>query len=203
VNAVFIVEESEFKSNRAGRLKKIPNTVFQCFEPKELSIEVEYTKEIVKLLSEASLSLGNLSEAGRNLPNPHLLIMPYLKKEAVLSSKIEGTKTTLSELFRHEAEKSKWTSDEDLQEVVNYVNAMKKGLELIKKEKISAEMLKSLHKILMSGVRGQDKDSGIFKKELNWIGSSYDIMEAKFCAMQPRVSCTSNGKPDRLPKQLR
>ncbi len=179
------MEPSEFKSERAGKLKSIPNTIFHYFEPNELPFEVKYTPEIVKLISEASLSLGNLSEAGRKLRNPHLLIMPYLKKEAVLSSKIEGTKTTLSDVFMHEAEKKKRTKDDDLQEVMNYVKAIQDGLSRINTEKLSVQMIKDLHKILLTGVRGEDKDPGKFKTEINWIGTSYDIMEAKFIPCSP------------------
>ncbi len=180
-----IMEPEEFKNERTGKLKSISGTIFHCFEPKELPFDINYSPKLVKLISEASLSLGNLSEAGRNLPNPHLLIMPYLRKEAVLSSKIEGTKTTLSEVFIHDAEKKKGRRDDDLQEVMNYVEALQLGLEEIKKDKISVDMVKNIHKILLKGVRGEDKDPGEFKKDLNWIGTSYDIMEAKFVPCGP------------------
>ncbi len=178
------MEPSEFKNERTGKLKLISGTIFHCFEPNELPFEIKYSQELVKLISEASLSLGNLSEAGRKLPNPHLLIMPYLRKEAVLSSKIEGTKTTLSELFIHDAEK-KGRRDDDLQEVMNYVDALQFGLGEVKKNKISVNLVKEIHKILLKGVRGEDKDPGEFKKDLNWIGTSYDIMEAKFVPCGP------------------
>ncbi len=178
------MEPSEFKNERAGKLKLISGTIFHCFEPNELPFEIKYSPKLVKLISEASLSLGNLSEAGRKLPNPHLLIMPYLRKEAVLSSKIEGTKTTLSEVFIHDAEK-KGKRDDDLQEVMNYVDALQFGLGEVNKNKISVNLVKEIHKILLRGVRGEDKDPGEFKKDLNWIGTSYDIMEAKFVPCGP------------------
>ncbi len=178
------MEPSEFKSERTGVLKRVPNAVFDCFEPKELPLMIKYTPELVKLLTDASISLGNLSEAGRKLRNPHLLIMPYLKKEAVMSSKIEGTKTTLSDIFLHEAEKKRTVND-DLEEVLNYVKALQFALSKTEREKISSELIKEMHKILLKGVRGEDKDPGSYKRELNWIGSSYDPMEAKFIPCPP------------------
>jgi len=178
------MEPSEFKSERTGILKRVPNTIFDCFEPKPLPFTITYNPELVNLIGNTNHSLGKLSEAGRKLRNPHLLIMPYLKKEAVLSSKIEGTKTTLSDLFLHEAEKKR-TANDDMEEVLNYVNALKFGLAKIETEKISSELIKEMHKILLKGVRGQNKNPGSYKLDLNWIGSSYDPMEAKFIPCHP------------------
>ena len=178
------MDVSELKSERTGTLKNISGTVFHCFEPKELPFDIKYSPELVNLISEASMSLGNLSEAGRRLPNPHLLITPCLKKEAVLSSKIEGTRTTLADVFIHEAEK-KTPGNEDLNEVLNYVKALQFGLGKIKQEKISIELVKEMHKILLEGVRCENKSPGKFKEELNWIGSAYDLTEAKFVPCEP------------------
>ncbi len=178
------MDASEFKSERTGILKKLPNSIFCSFEPRELPIEIKYSPELVKLLTEASVSLGNLSEAGRKLRNPHLLIIPYLKKEAVLSSKIEGTRTTLSEVFLHEAERKR-NFNSDLEEVMNYIEALQYGLSKITDERISADLIKEMHKILLRGVRGENKNPGDYKTELNWIGSSYDPLEAKFIPCPP------------------
>lgn len=173
-----------FTSERTGTIRNIPKSIYHCFEPKPLPFKVHYTPEIAKLLADASLNLGNLSEAGRRLKNPHLVIMPYLKKEAVLSSKIEGTKTTLSDVFLHEKD-VKRPKDDDLREVINYVSALEHGLKRIKKEKISTNLIFEMHKILLDSVRGENKNPGEYKREINWIGSSFDISEAKFVPCGP------------------
>jgi Fic family protein len=178
------MDMGEFKSERVGTLELVPNTVFHFFLPKKLPFKIEYSAELVKLISDASLSLGNLDEAGKKLHNPHLFITPYLKKEAVLSSKIEGTKTTLSEVFEKDSINKKHV-DDDLGEVLNYIEALYEGLRRIQTEKISVSLIKDLHKILLSGVRGENKNPGRFKQDLNWIGSSYDVMEAKFVPCIP------------------
>ena len=87
-----------------GKPELLNGRAFHTFQPNFLPVSLKYSNSLVKELSESLLSLGNLSGLGRRLPNPHLLIMPYLKKEAVLSSKIEGTRTSLSEIFLHEKE---------------------------------------------------------------------------------------------------
>jgi len=178
------MKEEDFTNDRAGTLKNIPKTIFRCFEPKPLPFKVVFTPEIVKLITEASMSLGNLSEAGRRMINPHLLIMPYLRKEAILSSKIEGTKTTLSEFFLHEKERKR-SKDDDFQEVLNYVRALEYGLSKINGVKLNEELIKDMHKTLMKGVRGENKDRGKYKQALNWIGSSYDMAEARFIPCEP------------------
>jgi len=178
------MKEEDFTNDRAGTLKNIPKTIFRCFEPKPLPFKVVFTPEIVKLITEASMSLGNLSEAGRRMINPHLLIMPYLRKEAILSSKIEGTKTTLSEFFLHEKERKR-SKDDDFQEVLNYVRALEYGLSKINGVKLNEELIKDMHKTLMKGVRGENKDPGKYKQALNWIGSSYDMAEARFIPCEP------------------
>jgi Fic family protein len=179
-----IMEISNFKSERTGKVVSVSGTTSHCFEPKELPFKIDYNPELVKLISKAASSLGSLSEAGRKLKNPHLLIRPYMRKEAVLSSKIEGTRTTLSEVFIHEAQKKKKPGD-DLGEVMNYVRALQYGLSKIQESKLSVELIKGMHKILLKNVRGEDKDPGEFKKAVNWIGTSYDVMEARFVPCAP------------------
>ncbi len=160
------------------------STIYYAFEPVMLPLEIKYDEELVKLLSEASASVGNLSGLGHRLKNPHLLIIPYLKKEAVLSSKIEGTRTSLSEVFLEEKETKK-ERGEDLEEVNNYIKALELGLKYIKEKEISIEMIKEIHSILLKGVRGQDKEPGKFKTVQNFIGSSNNV--ATFIPASPET----------------
>jgi len=174
-------------TEKMGKLIKATNAIYYTFEPKELPGKINYDEDLIKMLSDAILSLGNLSSMGNRLKNPHLLIMPYLKKEAILSSKIEGTRTSLEEIFLHE-KKDKKPIDNDLQEVINYVNSMEYGLKEIQTRPIDENLIKELHIILMKGVRGESKDPGKYKIFQNWIGSSSDILEAKFIPASPETT---------------
>lgn len=125
-------------------------------------------------VSEAESALGNLSGAGKHLSNPRLLISPYMKREAVLSSKIEGTKASLTDLYRFEASESK--PEGDIVEVQNYVNALEYGKNQIESgRKIDQELLKELHEILMEDVapeRGGNINEGSYRTVQNFIGGT-------------------------------
>ncbi len=171
---------------RMGSFVPVAKTAFSTFEPNELPIRsIRYDDKLIRMISESSLKIGNLSEAGRRMLNPSLLIRPYLKREAVSSSRIEGTKTTLSDVFKEEAVERK-RPDDDMNETLNYEKALYEGISRIDSgERISSKMLTDLHAILLSGVRGEDKDPGKFKSDINWIGASHDIMEADFIPCHP------------------
>lgn len=175
-------------STRTGKLFQIPKTIFHAYEPKPLPLDINYDSSLITKLSEADQSIGKLSGIGYRLKNPHLLITPYLKKEAVLSSKIEGTRTSLSEVFIHEKKPTRSESP-DIIEVINYIKALEFGLKEIETKDISEKLIKGMHAKLMEYVRGKDKDPGHYKHIQNWIGSSNDILEAKF------VPCTPESVP--------
>lgn len=130
---------------------------------------------MTSLISEASIQLGNLSGIGKSIPNPSLLIGPYLKREAVLSSKIEGTQASVIDIFRFEAgEKSGENEREEkrVTEVVNYVHALDECLDAVKDGMpIDLRMIKNAHRRLMQGVRGQELKPGEFRTVQNWIGA--------------------------------
>lgn len=144
------------------------------FIPRDLPPHVNY-ESLIGLSSEAHTQLGLLGGLGENLPNPDLLIRPYVRREAVLSSKIEGTQASLIDIFEFEA-RGKIDSEEDMrskriQEVINYIHAIDYDLEEIKKGKpIDLDLIKSSHQKLMENVRGQDKTPGYFRTVQNWIG---------------------------------
>jgi Fic family protein len=171
-------------NGKMGRVQQATKGAFHTFEPNPLPCEITYDTELVKVLSNALTSVGNLSGIGYRMSNPHLLITPYLKKEAVFSSKIEGTRTTLSELFINETGEEAGEKD-DVQEVINYVKALEFGLNEIKSSSINEALIKRMHAILLTGVRGEDKDPGQYKVHQNWIGRSNDIMEADFIPASP------------------
>lgn len=138
--------------------------------PDLLPPNIALSWSLVSQLSSADRALSELAGVARNLPNPHLLINPFVRREAVLSSQIEGTQTSLSELFFFEAAERSEAPRSDVEEVVNYISALEYGLSRLAEQPITLGLLKEMHSRLMQGVRGQDKSPGQFRREQNWIG---------------------------------
>ena len=143
--------------------------------PHPLPATFERDRTLLNALSDADRSVGELAGVGRQIPNPDLLIDPFIRREAVLSSKIEGTQATITDLYAFEAEDTagvrRRPAPGDVQEVINYVAAMSYGLGRIHELPISLRLLKELHGRLMKGVRGEDKHPGEFRQSQNWIGA--------------------------------
>ena len=166
-----------FVAPAAGELVQSPQGTW-AFVPAPLPPAIEYTTRLVKRLSAADAALGELSGLGRKMLNPHLLIAPYLRQEAVLSSRIEGTQASLSDLFQDELQDARdkpSASDEtnranDAPEVRNYVLAMEHGLRRLSALPVSLRLVRELHAQLMAGVRGGDKSPGEFRRHQNYIG---------------------------------
>lgn len=162
-----------FKNSSAGKIIDTQKGYF-AFVPNSLPPKIAYDETIVQLLSEANRNLGNLNGIGTQLPNPALLIIPYVRKEAVLSSRIEGTQTSLSELFYFEAARKEQQKKEagrtDILEVYNYVKAVDYGIKRLESLPISLRLIKEIHAILMKGVRGHHLTPGEFRRSQNWIG---------------------------------
>jgi Fic family protein len=142
-----------------------------AFVPHPAPRTLELSGDAIALLDEASNGLGLLAGIGRRLPNPHLLISPYLRREAVLSSRIEGTQTSLSDVFALEAEQLSLIEAPDVQEVRNYVHAYEHGLERLATLPLSLRFVRELHEHLLSGVRGGVRP-GQFRSDQNWIGGA-------------------------------
>jgi Fic family protein len=107
---------------------------------------------------------------GKILPNADLLVMPYMRREAVLSSRIEGTQASLSDLFLFEAAKTAPRASSDVMEVSNYVIAMRHGLKKLPELPLSKRLMREIHDKLMEGVRGQEQTPGEFRNRQNWVG---------------------------------
>ena len=122
------------------------------------------------LLSEADAALGRLAGAGRLLPDPHLLVNAYITREAVASSRIEGTQASVTEVF--DAEITGNVARADIQEVRNYIRALTHGLNRLTNDfPISLRLIKEMHELLLTNVRGQERTPGEFRKSQNWISS--------------------------------
>ena len=157
--------------NRAGTYINQPGN-YKAFIPKPLppKAELKLDRETIEILSRADIAIGRLSGISEALPNPDLFLAMYVRKEAVLSSQIEGTEASLEDVLEYESENRPKTLPNDVTEVVNYVKAMNYGLERIKDLPLSLRLIKEIHAELMRGVRGGDKTPGEFRKTQNWVG---------------------------------
>jgi Fic family protein len=156
------------KSNIPG--KKVPQGSYAAFVPAPLPPKLDWTPRLIRVLSEADRSIGKLAGEGGRLPNPHILMRPFLQREAVLSSKIEGTQATLGELLAAEAGAAVARSPDDLREVGNYVVALEHGIFRLRELPLCVRIIRELHEKLMTDVRGQQVTPGRFRKIQNWIG---------------------------------
>ncbi len=153
----------------SGRSIRTPQG-YTAFVPDPLPPKLVWTPVLTRALSDADRLIGQLAGEGGQLPNPHVLIRPFVRREAVLSSRIEGTRATLGELLAAEAGAPVERSPDDLREVANYVKALEQGVKRLKTLPLSLRLLRELHSTLMAGVRGQHATPGEFRRSQNWIG---------------------------------
>lgn len=144
---------------------------YSAFVPDPLPPKLDWSPRIIRALSDADRLIGRLAGQGARLPNPHLLMRPFVRREAVLSSRIEGTQATLGELLAAEAGAAVDRSPDDLREVGNYVAALEHGLRRLPELPLSLKLVKELHAVLMEGVRGERATPGEFRRSQNWIGT--------------------------------
>jgi len=163
------VDTEKFKNSPSGRILKTPRD-YWAYTPNPLPPEIAFSAELVQTLSAADRALGELVGISRTLPNPHLLIRPFIRREAVLSSRIEGTQASLSDLLYFEAAGAEPDEKSDAHEVFNYVIALEYGLERHKALPMSLRLLRELHERLLYKVRGHNQTPGQFRRSQNWIG---------------------------------
>lgn len=181
------MQPDSFTSDDRGTVRKTLEG-YWAFFPNPLPRRLELSQDTVKLLEEASGAVHRLGGVGRLLPNPHLLIGPHVRLEAVLSSRIEGTKTDVSQLLRFEAGQVPGGEDaDDAQEVGNYVLAMEHGLRRAAEGfPVSVRLLREMHGLLLSGVCGQHRRPGDLRESPVWIGGS-TLENAAFVPPPPDV----------------
>lgn len=160
---------AKFRKKGAGKLLEIGQEQW-AFSPNPLPPKLEVTWELAERISDADRALGELAGVARTIPNPHLLIEPFTRREAVLSSRIEGTQATLTELFSAEAGARKEGPSEGVREISNYVHALEYGLKRLKQLPVSLRLIKELHERLMRDVRGESFSPGEFRRAQNFIG---------------------------------
>lgn len=154
--------------NRAGVFMKQPSGYYS-FLPKKLPPDPPLTMdlEMLKLLSDADRKLGRLDGITQILPNPELFVAMYVQKEAVLSSQIEGTQASLTDVLDIGFNSKK---DSDIQDVVNYVSAMNYGLSRLEEFPLCLRLIREIHEKLLENGRGSNRNPGEFRTTQNWIG---------------------------------
>ncbi|MGI8411151.1 MAG: Fic family protein [Solirubrobacteraceae bacterium] len=148
---------------------------YVAYFPRSIPRRLELPSSTVRLLADAESSLGRLVGVGQLLPNPDLLIRPYLLREALASTRIEGTRATMAEVF--EVDAAGESGNADVEEVLNYIAALNWGLEQLETLPISARLIREIHAQLMAGVRGRDRTPGEFRTSQNWIGAANSTIE--------------------------
>ncbi len=171
-----------FRHSSAGRPLKVGKgeAAYWAFVPNSLPSRLGFDAELVRALSEADRSLGELAGLGRTMPNPNLLVHPFIRREAVLSSRIEGTQADITDLYTYEARQlplpglKPTPPESDVREVLNYVRALEYGLERLSTLPVSLRLIRELHARLMAGVRGERATPGEFRSSQNWMGALRD-----------------------------
>lgn len=184
---------------RAGAYQAQPGG-YRAFVPTPLPPDppLAYDDGFLALLSEADQQLARLDAATEFLPDPDLFVGMYVRKEAVLSSQIEGTQASLVDLLEHEARARKGDV-KPVDEVVNYVRAMNKGLDRLKRLPLSLRMIREIHAELLEGTRGSYRDLGEFRRVQYWTGPERaSIAEATFVPPTPADAKVAMGDLERF-----
>jgi Fic family protein len=173
---------------RAGRYVQQP-TGYRAFLPAPLPPNPPLRMdELQAPLAEASHALGRLDGSVLTLPDPDLFVLMYVRKEAVLSSQIEGTQSSLQDLLEAEARIFSPERPADVREVINYVHAMNYGLERLATLPVSVRLIREIHERLLKGVRGSRLTPGELRRSQNWIGpAGCTLNEATFVPPPPEV----------------
>lgn len=167
----------EYISNLSGE------AMYKSFRPTPLPPEIDMDSEMVSLLTGATKALTTLDTLSSYIPNMNLFVSMYVRKEALLSSQIEGTQATLEDVLDPLIEKN---ANQNVADVVNYIKATEFALERMKTLPLCNRLIKETHGVLMSGVRGQEKSPGEFRISQNWIGAAgSSIKNARYIPPNP------------------
>ena len=169
-----MTRSGEYVKNLSGELE------YRSFKPAPLppNPELKISSEIVKKLVEANRDMVRLDTAAKLIPNVELFILMYVRKEALISSQIEGTQCTLDDILDPDVDNNK---NLDVADVINYIKACSYAIERIKTLPLCNRFFREIHTELMKGVRGQEKNPGEFRKSQNWIGAANcTLREARY-----------------------
>jgi Fic family protein len=172
------MKPGDFRLSPSGRVVRSPQG-FWTFIPNPLPPVLSWSAKLISYLSKADRALGELAGLERSLINPHLLVRPFIRREAVLSSRIEGTRTSLRDLFTYEAvQMTLFEIPDDVHEVQNYVKALEYGIDRLEDIPVSLRLIREIHSHLMKDVRGEEWAPGEFRKSPNWIGPPGSTLES-------------------------
>ena len=194
--SVVISKRGEKYMNRAGMYidNLTGEATYQSFKPNPLPPmpEIEMDEEIVKLLVDANRQLVKLDTASQLISNADLFVSMYVRKEALISSQIEGTQCTLDDVLDPEVETN---ANLDVSDVINYVKATQYALKRLERLPLCCRLIREIHEVLMEGVRGQDKTPGEFRHSQNWIGpANCSLKDARY--IPPNVEDMQNAMSD-------
>lgn len=165
-----------FSDTPFGRARRTPGRHgYVAYFPRPIPRSVEISPENLLRLADAEAAVGRLVGAARLLPQPHLLVRPYLRLEAVASTRIEGTQASLVDVF--DAEAGDRPLSADVEEVVNYVRAMETGIRRLETLPVSTRLVRELHAVILAGVRGREHRPGEIRSTQNWIGPADATIE--------------------------
>jgi Fic family protein len=175
------MDPNDFRAPQVGRVVQTQKGYY-AFIPAHLPPDLVWSLPLISALSDAERSLSRLATMASTFPFPQLLTQPFMRREAVLSSRIEGTRATLAELYAYESAQLTFIeSNDDVHEVHNYVTALDYGLERLKTLPISLRLIREIHEKLMQDVRGGNLTPGEFRRTQNWIGpAGSTIMTATY-----------------------
>jgi Fic family protein len=175
------MDPNDFHTPEAGQVVKTPKGYY-AFIPVPLPPNLVWSLPLISALSDAERDLSRLATIAESFPFPRLLTPPFMRREAVLSSRIEGTRATLAELYTYESAQLSFIElGNDVREVHNYVTALDYGLERLKTLPISLRLIREIHEKLMHGVRGGNLTPSEFRRTQNWIGpAGSTIMTATY-----------------------
>ncbi len=177
-NKEILIIDMDILNNRVGKYKKVlsGDFAYNAFVPNNLpptpAIKIDDTMQM--LLSNADRALGGLNVVTELLPDSNYFIFSYLRKEAALSSQIEGTQATFMDVAKAEAGAVDSETPRDYPEIINYINAINYGLKRVRTDDfpMALRLLREIHEKILKGVRGQYKTPGEFRKSQNWIGGA-------------------------------
>jgi Fic family protein len=183
---------------RAGRAIRQPEG-YSAFIPASLPPDppLRFDSQLATIVATAGTALGRLDGVSATLPNPELFVAMYVRREAVLSSQIEGTQSTLDDVLTFEIDSDHSKLPGDIEEVVNYVNAMNYGLARLETLPLSLRLLREIHGRLLAGGRGSEKSPGEFRRTQNWIGGRR-LADATFIPPPPHEMNVALGNLERF-----
>jgi Fic family protein len=167
----------DFETSTAGRIIRTRKGYWTFIPNPPPSIQ--WSSSLISAVGAAERALGKLDSLANTLPSPHILVRPFIRREAVLSSRIEGTRASLNDVYVYEAARLSYLEPAtDVREVLNYVKALDYGIERLSSLPVSLRLIREIHAELMEGVRGEHLTPGEFRRSQNWIGPPGSTLES-------------------------